>query len=339
MASGTHVAYVLAMLRIMSRRLSPVLLGLGLASACAAPMLLRSPSTSATPPTQELWEDRDQSSLDLFYGAGGAELAPTPNASFKFIKEDTTGASPGYTVRDEEGHEWDVKLGQEVQPEIVVSRFLWALGYHQPPTYYLARGWELSGAPGHLQTAHGPQSAARFRPERPNEKVVEDWSWYENPFVGTREFKGLVLANFMLSQMDLKRSNNKVYTIDPPVGGRSRMFVVRDLGYALGKESPKFGWFRWRWMRGSKNDIGDFEETGFIRQVEDRIEFDYQGLDAGLFEGISTSDIRWLCEQFARLSDSQFDDAFRAAAYPPDIRARYIRKIKEKIDQGLAVAN
>ena len=323
----------------MTRRLSPVLLGLGLATACAAPML-RAPSTSvAAPPTHELWQAIDQSSLDLFYGVGGAELAPKPNTRFKFIEEDRTGASPGYTVRDEEGHEWDVKLGVEVQPEIVVSRLLWALGYHQPPTYYVPSGWELSDAPGDLKMAQGPQGAARFRPERPNEKVADEWSWYENPFVGTREFKGLVLANFMLEQMDLKTSNNKVYAVDPPVGGRSRMFVVRDLGYALGKESPKLGWLRWRWMRGSKNDIDDFEESGFIRQVEDRIEFDYHGLDGGLFEGMSTADIGWLCEQFARLSDSQFDDAFRAAGYPEDIRARYIRKIKEKIDQGLAVAN
>jgi len=326
------------MLRLISR-LSPVLLGLGLANACAAPLLRSTATSAAPPPIHELWQGRDQSSLDLFYGVGGEAAAPKPNTQFKFIKEDTTGASPGYTVRDEEGHEWDVKLGVEVQPEIVVSRLLWALGYHQPPTYYLASGWKLSGAPGNLKTAQGPQNAARFRPERPNEKVVQDWSWYENPFVGTREFKGLVLANFMLSQMDLKTSNNKLYVLDPPVDGASRLFVVRDLGYALGKESPKLGWLRWRWMRGSKNDIDDFEETGFFRQVENRLEFDYQGLDPDLFEGISTSDIRWLCEQFARLSDSQFDDAFRAASYPQDIRARYIKKIKEKIDQGRAVAN
>jgi hypothetical protein len=317
---------------------TPALLGLVMLSACATPNLR--PSTLATPPpVQELWQQRDQSSLDLFHGVGGEELAPKTNVRFKFLEEDRTGASPGYTVQDETGREWDVKLGKEVQPEIVVSRFLWALGYHQPPTYYVASGWELSDAPENLKSAHGPQPEARFRPDLPGQKVTGDWKWYENPFVGTREFKGLVLANFLLSQMDLKTSNNKIYEVDPPVGGASKLYVVRDLGYALGREAPKLGWFRWRWMRGSKNDIEDFERTGFIRQVENRLEFDYQGLDPGLFEGISTSDIRWFCEQFARLSDRQMDDAFRAANYPQDIRDRYVRKIKEKIDQGSALAN
>jgi hypothetical protein len=40
----------------------------------------------------------------------------------------------------------------------------------------------------------------------------------------------------------------------------------------------------------------------------------------------------------ARLSDQQWDDAFRAAGYTADQRRRYIRKIKEKIGQGLALA-
>jgi hypothetical protein len=37
----------------------------------------------------------------------------------------------------------------------------------------------------------------------------------------------------------------------------------------------------------------------------------------------------------ARLTDRQWDDAFRAAGYSPDIRARYIRKIKSNIREGL----
>jgi len=324
------------MVRLTARSTSLLLLGLVSVSACVSP-ILRSPSTTAAPPpVQELWQPRDVASLDLFHGAGGPDLAPKPHTRFKFVKEDTKGASPGYTVVDAEGTEWDVKLAKEVQPEIVVSRLLWALGYHQPPTYYVSPGWELTDAPG---SAKGAQPAARFRPERPNEKVVDEWAWYDNPFVGTREFKGLVLANFILSQMDFKSSNNKVYEVSPSVGGASKLYVVRDVGYALGKESPKLWWFRWRWLRGSKNDIEDFEQTGFVKRAEDALVFDYGGLDPGLFKGISISDIRWLCERFAALSDSQFDDAFRAADYPKDIRERYIRKIKEKINQGLSVSN
>ena len=33
--------------------------------------------------------------------------------------------------------EWSLKLGPEAQSEVVASRLLWAIGFHQPPTYWL----------------------------------------------------------------------------------------------------------------------------------------------------------------------------------------------------------
>jgi hypothetical protein len=39
----------------------------------------------------------------------------------------------------------------------------------------------------------------------------------------------------------------------------------------------------------------------------------------------------------ARLSDQQWQDAFRAAGYTPEQAGRYVKKIKEKIAQGLAL--
>jgi hypothetical protein len=166
--------------------------------------------------------------------------------------------------------------------------------------------------------------------------VIADWSWYENDFVGTRPFKGLVLANFMLSNRDLKTSNNKIYSVAPPVGDTSRLYVVRDLGRALGKESLTFPrWLRWRALAGSMNNVADFEETGFIRRVRDGfVEFEYSGLEGNLFDDISPDEVVWLCELFERLTDAQWDDAFRAAGYPEEVRARYVRKIKEKVGQG-----
>jgi hypothetical protein len=38
-----------------------------------------------------------------------------------------------------------------------------------------------------------------------------------------------------------------------------------------------------------------------------------------------------------RLADAQLDDAFRAADYEPAIRARFIKKIRAKIQEGLAL--
>jgi len=38
-----------------------------------------------------------------------------------------------------------------------------------------------------------------------------------------------------------------------------------------------------------------------------------------------------------RLRDAQLDDAFRAADYEPAIRTRFIKKIRAKIQEGLAL--
>jgi hypothetical protein len=296
---------------------------------------------SGPPPIDQLWQEpRDLSSRNLFYGVGGVERAPDTKAAFEFVEEDTTGASPGYTARDTRGTEWDIKLGDEVQPEVVLSRLLWAIGYHQPPTYYVPAGWTIVGAPASVKIAAGPQGHARFRPDVPGRKVVADWSWYDNPFVGTRPFKGLVLANFILANRDLKTSNNKIYSVET-ASGPSRLFVVRDLGRALGKESLTFPrWLRWRALAGSMNNVDDFEETGFIRGVDEdgTVEFAYPGLEGALFKDISPADVKWLCGLFGRLSDGQWDDAFRAAGYPEPVRRRFIAKIKQKVEQGLALA-
>ena len=100
------------------------------------------------------------------------------DSAFIFVARDTSGWSPGFDVRSAEGREWSVKLGPEAQSEVVASRILWAIGFHQPPTYYLERGAD--------RPAERPATAGRFRPDLPGQKVVGDWSWYENPFVGTR---------------------------------------------------------------------------------------------------------------------------------------------------------
>jgi hypothetical protein len=311
-----------------------------LSAACAAPALRYPTKAAGPPPLRQLWQDpSDLKKRDLFYGAGGPAQAPNPRGRYKYKAEDTRGASRGYKVVDDRGTKWDVKLGEEAQPEVVLSRLLWAIGYHQPPTYYLPEGWTVSDAPGWVTAAAGPQNGSRFRLEASNWDNVGEWSWYENPFVGTRAFNGLVLANLILANWDYKASNNRVYEVKPPVRDASRLFVVQDLGASLGMERPNLlHKIRLRALRGTKNRIEDFERTGFILGVRgERVEFDYRGMDPGLFENISRADVRWVCSLFARLSDRQLHDAFRAAGYAEEQRVRYIRKIKEKVAQGAAL--
>ena len=283
----------------------------------------------------ELWQEPvDLDRRNLLYGAGGEALRPR-DSTFTFIAEDRTGWSPGFDVRDANGVAWSVKLGPEAQTEVVVSRILWAIGYHQPPAYYLGK-WTMQGGPA------GEQQPGRFRPDLQDQRVVADWSWYENPFVGSRPFGGLIVANVLLNSWDWKTSNNKIYQLDEPIRDARRWFVVRDLGASLGKTTYPgiLKWFRLRGFgQGTRNDIAGFEEQAFIRSVDEdgRVTFDYRGIYRDVIDTVTPEDVRWTCNLLARLSDRQWNDAFAAAGYSPEITSRYVTKIKAKIAQGLAV--
>jgi hypothetical protein len=280
----------------------------------------------------ELWQE-PSTTRDLFHGPGGAELLPR-QAAFEFMAEDTSGYSPGFDIRDDRQMTWSVKTGPEAQSEVVSSRILWAIGFHQPPTYYVER-WSLTG----LRT--GAQQPGRFRPDVRGRTVMGDWPWHQNPFVGTREFGGLIVANLILNSWDWKMSNNKIYHLDNPVNGVSRWFVVRDLGASLGKFSyPEIlKWFRLRGFgQGTRNDLEGFEQQGFIKSIDhdrSRVEFDYRGIYRDVISSVTPADVRWACERLQRLTDAQWRDAFRAAGYSVEDAARFTAKIKEKIAQGL----
>jgi hypothetical protein len=289
----------------------------------------------APPPLAELWQEPlNATQRDLFHGPGGAELVPRETA-FQFVARDTSGWSPGFDVVDAEGTEWSVKLGPEAQSEVVASRILWAIGFHQPPTYYLDR-WTLTGMEA------GVQAAGRFRPELASHQVVGEWSWYENPFVGSQPYRGLVVANLLLNSWDWKTSNNKIYELAEPTGGVRRWFVVRDLGASLGKTTYPhvLKWFRLRGFgQGTRNDVAGFEEQGFIRTIDERsrITFDYRGIYRDVVNSVTPGDVQWTCQLLSRLTEQQWRDAFRAGGYDAAHTSRYVAKIKQKIAQGLSV--
>jgi hypothetical protein len=298
------------------------------------------PRTTAADPTADvarLWEEPvDLDARDLYNGPGGPQLAPDPSTPFIFVAEDRSGYSSGYDVRDATGMLWSVKLGPEAQPEVAVSRLLWAIGYHQLPTYYLPT-WQMTGAES------GARSGGRFRPEVPEWKVASDWSWYDNDLLHTPAFRQLVVANVIVNNWDWKTSNNKVYDVRSGDGTTRRLYVVRDLGASLGKTSyPRLlAWFPMRGLgQGTRNDIEGFESQGFIEQVSDgRIDFDYRGIHQSLLDIVTPDDVARTCGLLARLTDAQLNDAFRAAGYSPDVRLRYVAKLKSKIRDGLQLTD
>ena len=287
------------------------------------------------PGVDALWQaPADPTSRNLQHGPGGATLAPRER-TFTFVAADESGWSPGFDVKDAEGLAWSVKTGPEAQSEVAASRILWAAGFHQPPTYYL-REWALTGAQS------GPQEPGRFRPSRPDEEVIGDWSWYENPFVGTRAFGGLVVVNLMITNWDWKTSNNKIYrSLDEPAA--APYYVVRDVGAAFGRFTYPtiLTPFRLRGFgQGTRNNLADFEEQGFIKRVhpDGHVEFHYKGIYRDVIARVTTADVVWASERLSVLSDAQWRDAFAAAGYSADETTRFVAKLKSKIADGLALA-
>jgi hypothetical protein len=162
-------------------------------------------------------------------------------------------------------------------------------------------------------------------------KTSGPWSWKHNPFWGTRPFHALVVANLVLNNWDFKTSNNRIYDEGKHENGaeRGRRYVVQDVGAALGKS---------RWPVGTRDNIDHFESQDLIEKMKDgRVKFDFHARHRFLVNDIPRQDVVWACRLLSRLSDRQWDDAFRSAGYPEDLRRRYIRKIKEKIAQGVAL--
>ena len=111
--------------------------------------------------------------------------------------------------------EWSAKIGPEAQTEVLLSRILWGLGYHQPPIYYLP-SWTLERD----GTRH-TESEARFRPKlKAFERLDEYWWWQQNPFVGTHELNGLLVVLLMFNSTDLKNDNNAHLQVEGAAGGR-----------------------------------------------------------------------------------------------------------------------
>ncbi len=305
--------------------------GVAAAAIVAASVLACAPvmrSTVAGPPSRhlmaQLWNPpEDLAQRDLLDGVGGRREAPDPNVTYTLVKHINHGGSPKIEVRDPSGLKWDVKMGPEAQPEVVASRIVWAVGYHEPLDYYLPV-WTLDD--------HGSRQAAppaRFRPKPHWIKKEGAWSWHSNPFIDTQAFRGLVVLMAILNSSDLKDDNNAVYELKEPIDHATRWYTVKDLGSSLGETSART---MERW------DADAFAQAGFVTGVRDgRVFFDYKGRHQEVFSIVRPGDVRWMCALLNRLSDRQWHDAFRAGGYNDDQIAKYVRKMHEKIAQGLSL--
>ncbi len=296
-----------------------------LLSGCAVPIVRSTePGSSSQAPRAQLWVDPGDTPRDLEAGAGGTHRRPQRDARYEVLEKDTGGFSITYRVRDTRGGEWNVKIGPEAQPEVVGSRILWAVGYHQLPSYFVER-W-VAVEDGREQTLGG----ARFRPRDLPFEGDGPWSWQQNPFVGTREYNGLLSLLMLINSTDLKNDNNEIYTREDGARGEPRkLYVVKDLGASLGETGR---------VDPRRNFIDGFEREPFLRGLEGGfVRFAFRGRHQGLVRRIPLADLQWACRRVLAVTERQWRDAFRAANYAPDTTARYVARIRAKAEEGLAL--
>ncbi|HEX2272039.1 MAG TPA: hypothetical protein VHH35_21030 [Pyrinomonadaceae bacterium] len=272
-------------------------------------------------------------------------------APFTFVKEDKSGESPKFVVRDARGEEWTVKLGPEAQSETVSTRLVWAVGYFAEEAYYFDEV-RIDGLPtlsrGRDYVSGEIVRGARFEPERQSMTRGSAWSWRDNPFDDTRELNGLKVLMVLLNNFDARSNNNRIIYVNGPRGKEARYYVT-DLGATLGRAGGLGG-------TRTKNDLADFLSTKFVRGVDARdgvVELDYDTRPRGLghlsavylpyyrhevgkekaMRGIPIAHARWIGSLLSQLSDEQLRDAFRAAGYSEGVRESYVAALRDRINQ------
>jgi hypothetical protein len=278
---------------------------------------------NATPRgTLVLWRDTDPGRLDLSAGPGGRAMRPATQR-LQLIKEEKGGHSKKFRVRDARGREWVAKVGKEAQSETVAVRLVWAAGYVTEINYLVPR----VTIPG-----RGTFENVRFEARPKNVKRLDEWSWKQNPFKGTRELEGLKVLMVMLNNWDLKDANNVVIYAPGGREGAELRYVVSDLGATFGKEGGGPA-FLWRITR-SRNEPEDFADTKFIDKVEGGyVDFHYTGKNKGLVDKIRVEHARWMGERLSRLTDGQLAAIFRSANYTTSETRLLTRVIRARINE------
>ena len=277
----------------------------------------------------ELWQAPAPGAIatrDLYNGPWGAERAPDSHVTYTFVERKQHGTNPGITVLDPQAREWHVKQpshtdqGDEGPTEVVLSRVLSAVGYHQPPVYFLRSLTVRDAAGTHVEPG------GRFRLKEKSLKSVDSWSWQQNPFVGTRPYGALLVILEAFGSSDLKNVNNTLYEVKHGGDEPSRWYVVRDLGTALGETGR---------LVPHRNNPDLFDREAFVLGVKDGfVQFNYHGWHQELFRRIKPGDVQFAIDLLQQLTDRQWHDAFRAGGYPQPTAERFIVRLHQRLDEA-----
>jgi hypothetical protein len=266
-----------------------------------------------------MWSPVKVESRNLYHGAGGTAMRPDVRR-VTFIKKDTGGNNLKYRIKDARGREWVAKIADESQPEVAANRLLWAIGYRTEIDYI---------APRLTIPGKGTYTNVRLEARPKGVDRGASWQWDENPFIDTREFKGLRVMMALINNWDLKDSNNAILR-----SGREAQYIVSDLGSSFGKLPVSSAFLLNRFGR-SVNDPADYAKSTFLHGIEDdgEVDFYYKAKGKDLLKGISVEDARWVGLLLSRLSDRQIRDAFRAANYDRANQRLLANAVRSRINQ------
>ena len=275
--------------------------------------------------TPVLWrEPADIASRNLLIGPGGQRMKPDLSR-VTFIKEEKGGYSKKYRVKDGQGRVWVAKLGKEAQSETAAVRLVWATGYvteinHLVPSLTI----EGKGTFENVRLEARPEEVER----------LDEWVWTSNPFVGKRELQGLKVLMALMENWDLKDENNKILVVRN--NGRNELhYIVSDLGTTFGKTGGQKSPVAFvKSIKGSRNEPEDFVKDSFVKGVEgNKVRLDYDGKNGEMMRDISVADARWIGGWLSRLSDSQIQDAFRAANYSAEEVRLLSNAVRKRINE------
>jgi hypothetical protein len=134
----------------------------------------------------------------------------------------------------------------------------------------------------------------------------------------------------IINSTDLKNENNELYESEGAAREEARLwYVVKDLGASLGETGrfdPRRGY------------IDGFEREPFVVGVKNGlVRFAFRGRHQELLTHISVDDVKWTSQRVLRITDTQWHDAFRAGGYDQTTARRFVARIKQKAEEGLAL--
>jgi hypothetical protein len=287
-----------------------------------------------------LWQQPGNITIaDWIWGPGGEARAP--KAPFEFIEEDFNGTNAKIKVRDANGERWTVKFGGEDHGDVFAARLLFAMGYTAPSAYFVRSG-VITGAHG-LKRAkpfigkHGEFAYARFKLHESKKMArVEgaDWSWTNNPFVGSTQLNGLKILMMLTSNWDAKDSrdgkgsNTAVYAKSGP-NGDQLYYTFDDWGATFGKWGGFFSRDKWN------ADGFSYQTRAFASSSDGHtIRWGYQGKHSkDITSGIGINDVRWLMTYLSGVTDEELRAGLRASGATPSEIDAYTQSIRQRISE------